>query len=103
MMEAGPMLPCAPRSIKFFKKYLNGYISTKTKSSKLELMEVQPKTYELVLIHCHTIVTTGSYILLDGVQTQHYNPNCHVIQIILSRANMCQTTIGKKPIHRNYE
>jgi hypothetical protein len=70
---------------KILKKYSNGYISAKTKSSKLKLMQVQKK-YELVLIHCHTIVTTGSYILLDGVQTQHYNLYCHVIQIKLSRA-----------------
>jgi hypothetical protein len=80
---------------KSFKKYLNGYISAKTKSSKLELMQVQPKMYELILIQCHKIVTTGSYILLDGIQTQHYNLYCHVIQIKLSRANMCPTTKGK--------
>jgi hypothetical protein len=56
-MEAGPTR-CTQIN-KILKKYLNGYISAKTKISKLELMQVQPKTYELVLIHCHTIVTTG--------------------------------------------
>jgi hypothetical protein len=87
--------------IYIFKNSQNGYISATTKSSKLELMQVQQIKYELVLINCHTIVTTGSYIMLHRVQPQHYNLYCHVIKIKLSRANMCLSTKAKILIHRN--
>jgi hypothetical protein len=59
------------------------------------MMQVQPTMYELVFIHRHTNLTTGSYTVLYDVQSQHYSLYCHVIQIKLSRTNVCLTTKGE--------